>query len=568
MKEQRSASQILFGLLPEQTVDIRSGVWKVAKWNTTPVNDVDEEALRGELLRVAAPWEAGAGDGNYVRDLRAGRRVRVASLDRDKGVVVAAFPKTWRCRTCGRLHDAPGATCACGRTGPHGQLPFVLFHDACGKLAEPYYPKCPRHRERALDLPSSTRLEEMRLHCPRCSWSSGPQFRIVKCDCGRSGRRGENMEYAVHRSATVYTPRSVVIVNPPNRAERERLEHAGGADTALRWVLGGLRERWVDDLPGTSAAGVRARLVASGLDAGTIERMMAQMGGDDDPWDDIALPASVGERARREAVAIALAMSKKGSRVMVDDLVRDGPTSERRLDVEYPDRMADAGLQGVDLIDRFPVLKGMFGYTRGDHEPGASCLKPFYEKDGTYVVYGDRAETEALLLRLRPSRVLDWLRTRGVDVDAPTGGDEAAIHRAILSSVRGEVDDDEVFGHLETLIHSLSHRTIRQASLYAGIDRNSLSELLFPTALSFVVYAEPRGGFVLGGLQALFEGDLHLLLDRLVNDDPRCALDPGCGQADEAACAVCLHLGEPSCRLFNTRLDRRTMFGSEGFLGP
>ena len=366
----------------------------------------------------------------------------------------------------------------------------------------------------------------------------------------------------------VYTPRSVVIVNPPNRAERERLEHAGGADTALRWVLGGLRERWVDDLPGISAAGVRARLVASGLDAETIERMMAQMGGDDDPGDDIALPASVGERARREAVAIALAMSKKDSRVMVNDLVRDGPTSERRLDVEYPDRMADAGLQGVDLIDRFPVLKGMFGYTRGDHEPGASCLKPFYEKDGTYVVYGDRAETEALLLRLRPSRVVDWLRVREVDVDAPTGGDEAAIHRAILSAIRGEVDDDEVFGHLETLIHSLSHRTIRQASLYAGIDRNSLSELLFPTALSFVVYAEPRGGFVLGGLQALFEGDLHLLLDRLVNDDPRCALDPGCGQAEAAACAVCLHLGEPSCRLFNTRLDRRTMFGSEGFLGP
>ncbi|MEZ5767194.1 MAG: hypothetical protein R3D80_05615 [Paracoccaceae bacterium] len=81
--------------------------------------------------------------------------------------------------------------------------------------------------------------------------------------------------------------------------------------------------------------------------------MMAQMGGDDAAPDDLSLPASIGERARREAVSITLAMSKTGSRVTVADLVRDGPNSQNRLDVEYPERMNDAGLQ-VDLIDKFP----------------------------------------------------------------------------------------------------------------------------------------------------------------------------------------------------------------------
>ena len=32
MREQRSASQVLFGALPDQTVDIRSGVWRVGRW--------------------------------------------------------------------------------------------------------------------------------------------------------------------------------------------------------------------------------------------------------------------------------------------------------------------------------------------------------------------------------------------------------------------------------------------------------------------------------------------------------------------------------------------------------
>ena len=55
-----------------------------------------------------------------------------------------------------------------------------------------------------------------------------------------------------------------------------------------------------------------------------------------------------------------------------------------------------------------------------------------------------------------------------------------------------------------TLVHSFSHRMVRQTSYYAGIERESISELLFPTALAFATYAVPRGNFVLGGLQAMF----------------------------------------------------------------
>ena len=138
-------------------------------------------------------------------------------------------------------------------------------------------------------------------------------------------------------------------------------------------------------------------------------------------------------------------------------------------------------------------------------------------------------------------------------------------YEAVLAAFGDDPGSSPVRDDVVGLIHSMSHRMVRQVSFYAGIDRNALSEILFPSTLAFVTYAVPRGDFVLGGLQALFEHDLHTVLDRVVNDERRCALDPGCSANPQgAACAVCLHLGEPSCRLFNTRLDRTLLFDPRG----
>jgi hypothetical protein len=115
------------------------------------------------------------------------------------------------------------------------------------------------------------------------------------------------------------------------------------------------------------------------------------------------------------------------------------------------------------------------------------------------------------------------------------------------------------------MIHSLAHRTIRLLAVHAGIERNSLSELLVPSHLGFYLYASARGDFVLGGLQAVFESELDTFLKVLLHDEHRCALDPGCERGG-AACTACLHIGEPSCRLYNAQLSRTTLFGPEGYL--
>lgn len=96
------------------------------------------------------------------------------------------------------------------------------------------------------------------------------------------------------------------------------------------------------------------------------------------------------------------------------------------------------------------------------------------------------------------------------------------------------------------------------------MDRDALSEYLVPEHLAFVVFSSSRGDFTLGGLQAVFEQDLHRLLDDIVGGERRCALDPTCTKHG-SACVACLHVGEPSCRCFNQHLSRDALFGSKGY---
>jgi hypothetical protein len=106
---------------------------------------------------------------------------------------------------------------------------------------------------------------------------------------------------------------------------------------------------------------------------------------------------------------------------------------------------------------------------------------------------------------------------------------------------------------------------MRQTAVYAGIDRDALAEYLVPLHLGFFIYAAARGDFVFGGLQAVFETELSALISSVVDGEHRCALDPGCSRG-AGACMACLHVGEPSCRHFNTYLNRAILFGRIGYL--
>jgi hypothetical protein len=563
MTEKRSLSQVQFGYLPEQTVDVRGGIWRVVQWSGAVIRqNIDERSLKRELCRIVAPWAVAGKDGGLFVDLdRRGVSVVVKSLNKDRGAHLKPFPEVWYCSNCNRIHDTPDGACACGSVRRKGQLQFVAYSKSTGELREPNIPRCPQHQASRIHLPGTATGSEVTFDCPECGRQMGG-FGFTRAN------NGDRMDINVHRAASVFTPRNVVVVNPPSLERMRALQDAGGGTRALEWIVDGMQGRSM--LEGRATAdSLRKQLSSSGFDTETIERMIAvAVGGSSQQKasDFAGMNAEIRARAEDEAMTIALGLSE--SRTTIADLMAEvDPLSDaaHRYGVRYPEALADAGLERVELIDRFPILSGHFGYTRGPSEPGAAELIAYRDGRGTYEIYGEIAETEALFIGLDPVFVAEWLHKRGFPL-AKRYRDAKAARLAIMQAISSaDVSVDPVMRSVVTLVHSYAHRLIRLTAVHAGIELHALSELLIPLNFGFFVYAAARGDFVLGGLQALFENDLGDLLHELVDGEHRCALDPGCSKSG-GACVACLHLGEPSCRLFNGQLDRHALAGPGGYL--
>lgn len=561
MKEFRSGSQILFGHLPEQTIDADGGIWKVKRWNDPKIESaIDTGALREELIRAAYPWKEMQEDGGFVDDLYAQRAVKVRSLNREEGIWCEPFPRLYLCQMCQRLHDEPMGQCECGSRRRRGQLPFVGYHEGCGAIKTPYVAKCRTHGQRAVRFSGTASAAELVFYCPICGNNFQRGFGAA-CDCNQGGA----LSFTVHRSGTVFKPRGISMINPPRREILNMIEQAGGGERALEWLLEGMVSRRVtESAPTRNPNSIRKLLQDRGFDAATIDVMIAAMPVADEGSNPLSAAVNPQLRADAERQAKQIALATFDSRVRLSDLRdRSEASVQRRLyEQRYPEALARAGLERVELIDRFPVLMAQFGYTRGSSAPGQSRLRTYRDQGGDYTIYGELVQTEALLIRLNPIMVRKWLLKVGQPIGAAV--DSRSSAEAILSAMDPLDRPNEVTRRVTELVHSFSHAFIKRAAVYAGIERTALSELILPTAFSFFVYAAARGSFVLGGLQALLESELHVVLDGLVDDEHRCALDPGCEETG-SACAVCLHLGEPSCPMFNTVLARKALAGGDGY---
>jgi hypothetical protein len=373
----------------------------------------------------------------------------------------------------------------------------------------------------------------------------------------------------VHRAAAVYSPHYAVLVNPPDPAVAARLRATGGGARALEWVIAGVATTRSAE-GSQSVDGFIEALLQQGFpleDARALAQMALERGNisPSRTGEEIQLPDAVRQRAQDEALSITSALEL--GRVSVDDMSRNTTPPLRTLyESAYPAALADARLSNVELLTSFPVATLSFGYSRGGGEAGSMPLHAFRDGGGLRS-YGAVARTEGLLCQLDPLQVLRYLRQLGFEL--PTAQNEREARLAILSAVdvpRPTEQAGQPLGiAVATLVHSYAHRLLRTIGVTAGVERESLAEYLLPHHLSFIIYAAARGEFVLGGLQALFETGLHTVLERFAYGEKRCPLDPACSSGG-GACMACLHLGEPSCRWFNRRLDRAALFGARGYM--
>jgi hypothetical protein len=227
------------------------------------------------------------------------------------------------------------------------------------------------------------------------------------------------------------------------------------------------------------------------------------------------------------------------------------------------------GLAAVTAIADFPITTATFGYSRVDYQPDACRLNPFPadpDQGGKFPIFVDVIQADAILIRLDHNLVIEWMRANGLPVSLPTGDDATISARSYFVRLLDEaplrttlsvdrLESRYAFG----LLHTLSHLTVRRASLLCGLDGTSISEYLLPKTLSWALYCNHRFGATIGALTALFEQSLSEWLTETRNTR-RCVYDPVCATVG-GSCHACSHLAETSCRFFNLNLSRAFLFG-------
>ena len=111
------------------------------------------------------------------------------------------------------------------------------------------------------------------------------------------------------------------------------------------------------------------------------------------------------------------------------------------------------------------------------------------------------------------------------------------------------------------LLHTISHMFINTISKYCGIDKSSLSEMIFLNACSILIYSQTSQGAVLGALSQTFDKNLYNILKHTYDDNSVCAFDPLCMDTSNGSCCACCYLDEVACEHFNKDLSRRLLYG-------
>jgi hypothetical protein len=497
------------------------------------------------------------------------------------------FPNTFLCSTCSlfRSVKAGDPPPACDGHGVMKQFSFVEVHQ-CGHLAELIPPPCANNCRAPMRLLNTRQLKTRQWYwqCIRCSTRSTRPLARSCTTCG-SGR--------VHPirvpQTSAYYPQQITVLNPPTRDAYAALAHPDVHAAAVAQALGVL-PAGVDALRRAGQAGDTDAVAQ-------VEQMAAMMGwkpGDAlyeanlaaarakasaaPAWrqhvDDLGLSPEhldmLGEECRQ------LSLVTDAASLSVDDLVVTGASTPLApMYAGYRGLFSSYGLADITLLRQLPVAFVVAGYTResnraitvnrnGDRTPTRFKFFPT-AKSGHFPMYGVRTETEGLLVNLDPLCVVSWLVSSGVVADPQVSTDGEA--RKWLFQVMDPVTDlftapdNRITEAVLGLTHSVSHRMMKALAARCGLNVDSLAEYLFPSNAAFLVYANTRSEFILGGLEHVFRYDLPDALSEL-DAETRCVFDPPCRHVFGGACAACLHVSEVACCRFNTVLDRNLLFGS------
>lgn len=239
------------------------------------------------------------------------------------------------------------------------------------------------------------------------------------------------------------------------------------------------------------------------------------------------------------------------------------------------------GFISMQACDRIPFLQCSYGFTR-EYVDSASAptnnmqpvvLHGFPDENAEKKnVYATKLQTEGVLFEIDRVKILKWLLKNDVvkETDLPVDmDDEIAVKAWFINHINLgaiqpfsllSVEEDAITYYVYRLIHTISHTLIIAAAEVCGLDKNSLSEYIFPNVPAIFIYCQNSQGFNMGALFSVFEMYLDKWLDNSYQAAKECVFDPVCREGD-AACTGCIFTNEISCQHFNHDLDRNLLIG-------
>lgn len=241
---------------------------------------------------------------------------------------------------------------------------------------------------------------------------------------------------------------------------------------------------------------------------------------------------------------------------------------------DYTSGAQALGFSNVQICAGVPIVFAAYGYTRKERDPVEDVkLHGFPQEMEKKNIYATRLETEGVLFELDRCRVIEWLLSNGLiqNEDLPQDMSDYGIKMWFLDRVRIDritsftpIDDTDTYGAITkkvyTLVHSISHALISEASEICGLDKSSLSEYILPNIPAVFIYCSNSQGFNMGALYSAFQSHFDRWLKHAKDRSKKCIFDPICIDK-EKACAGCLFLNEISCQHFNKDLDRGYLCG-------
>lgn len=598
----RDKQQVLYQFLPEKVFDHNDGaVARVTAVHGRERDDISREFLMQSIREAAGAWDAASRPNLPDRLLNDSSQFVFIEPEE---VVSELFPLVFWCDNvqCGyvvelsRDRELRSAACPKCSTGRLYQLPFVLMHE-CGRLAQwapPACPKCHSKSNMALQRRGS-QISNARWWCLRCQAQAQPL--AGRCPCGWSDtarRIFPGWRFELFRSGRSMYAQTVTVVNQPG-PDSARILATPGWQFAAGSIFLGLPEssgyslsEWAvqfgqrsdsaspavqADISNTDLNDLLQRVTRGEI---SLEEMTAQVGRLQNTRQ-TEREALGGERLLAELVdqtgcaaetwmaaghelleTLSLRQANRTSHTVTGDPARSSLGSI----------VATMGIAEISVVTDFPVSTAVYGFTRLGAAPHECWLNPFPrdQRYGRIPIYTDVVEADALIVRLNPLRMIEWLEHLGFSCHlAGTGSDEVKARAYFVELFNGtrlrETIGQElpevrlVFGTL----HTMCHLAIRHAALLCGLDVTSMSEYLLPRSLSFAIFCNHRFGATIGALLSLFEQTLESWLLGL-RDADSCVYDPVCSSKG-GVCHSCVHLSETSCRFFNLNLGRPFLFG-------